>query len=53
MNAPFQHTRRGGAGHSKGCNGRKHPAVLVWPTAAALSWLLLGTIGWLVATIVS
>jgi hypothetical protein len=35
------------------CDDYKHPAVIVWPTAMALSWLLVCSIGWLVAVLVS
>lgn len=53
MNAPFGHVKEGWAESDRGCGVRRHPAVLVWPTAAALSWLVVGTIGWIIASLVT
>lgn len=56
MNAPSRHYERvrvfGSSPHHDCCDEDKHPAVIVWPTAMALSWMLVGTIGWAVATLI-
>lgn len=56
MNAPSRHCERvrvfGSSPHHDCCDEDKHPAVIVWPTAMALSWMLVGTIGWAVATLI-
>ncbi len=53
MNAPSrQDTRLRPAQHDC-CDGDKHPAVLVWPTAMTLSWIVVGLIGWVVVALVT
>lgn len=56
MNAPSSERTRarvfGSSPHHECCDDDKHPAVLVWPTAMALSWMLVGTIGWVVASLI-
>jgi hypothetical protein len=56
MNAPSSQRTRvrvfGSSPHHECCDDDKHPAVLVWPTAMALSWMLVGTIGWVVASLI-
>lgn len=54
MNAPSNQRKRvfGSSPHHDCCDDDKHPAVIVWPTAMALSWMLVGTIGWAVASLI-
>lgn len=56
MNAPSIQPKKarvfGSSPHHDCCDDDKHPAVIVWPTAMALSWMLVGTIGWVVASLI-